>query len=235
MSEKISVIIPTYNEEKTIESTVTKVIEYCEKNFDDYEIIVVDDSKDNSDKILSKYKKVVFLRNEKRMGKGYCVKMGLLMAKFPLVIFLDSDLSTPLSEIKKLVKFSQDFDVVIGSRKLNESKIKVKQNIKRRLAGMCFSFLVKLLAVKGFKDTQCGFKLFRNDAGKRIAKLQRINGFAFDVELLLIAKKLGFRIKEVPITWCDNKDSKVNLLKDSISMLKDLLRIKLNSLRGIYD
>ena len=224
---KISIVIPTYNEEKTIEKTIKEVMKYCNKNFDDYEIIVVDDSKDSSDKILSKYKKVVFLRNKKRMGKGYSIKRGILKATFPTVVFMDSDLSTPLKEIKKLLKFSENFDVVIGSRRMKDSNVEIKQTIKRRFAGFCFSLLVKILVVRGFKDTQCGFKLFKTDVAKKIVKLQKINGFTFDVELLFIAKKLGYKIKEVPVIWYNNNDSKVNFIDDSIKMFIDLIKIRL--------
>lgn len=238
---ELSIVIPAYNEEKRIEKTLVGVIGYCKNNFDKFEIIVVDDcSKDTTSQIVSKYGKnkknnVKILRNEVNKGKGYSVKKGILTAKYPLVLFSDSDLATPINELGKLVGYiNQGYDIVIASRNLKESDIKVKQPFYRQLMGKTFPLLVNLLVLRGIKDTQCGFKLFKTDAAKKIVKLQTLARFSFDVEILYIAKKLSYKIKEAPVVWIDKEGSKVRLIRDSFRMLVDLFRIRWNNVLGKY-
>jgi dolichyl-phosphate beta-glucosyltransferase len=230
-------IIPSYNDKKIIEPTLQKCIKYLSKNFDRYEIIVVDDgSKDGTDKVISKYfgKNVKLLKNEKNKGKGFSVKKGILAAKYPFVLFSDSDLATPIEEVKNLFNFIKEYDVVIASRNMKESDVKTKQCFFRHTIGKTFPKLVNLLVLKGIKDTQCGFKLFKTSKAKRIVSLQTFDRFSFDVEILFIAKKLGYKIKEVPVIWIDKQGSTVNPIKDSIKMLIDLFRIKYNYFSGKY-
>lgn len=225
---EISVVIPAFNEEKRIELTLKKVEQFLSQNFDKYQIIIVDDcSTDNTNKIVSKYKNVQILRNKKNRGKGYSVKRGILNAKYPLVLFSDADLATPIEELGKFMNYIKDFDVVIASRNLKQSI--VKQTSSRKLIGATFSLLVNLIVLRGFKDTQCGFKLFRTDVAKKIVSLQTLNGFSFDVEILFIAKKLGYKIKELPVVWMNKSGSKVKLIKDSIKMLINLFKIRSNN------
>ncbi len=234
---EISVIIPAYNEENRIEPTVKRVIYYLEHNFDKYEIIVVDDcSTDNTHNIVSKYKKnnVKILRNKKNKGKGYSVKRGILDANYSLVLFSDSDLATPIDELGKFMNYIREYDIVIASRNLKDSDLKLKQPLYRQLMGKIFPLLVNLIALRGFKDTQCGFKLFKTNIAKKVVSLQTFDGFSFDVEILFIAKKLGYKIKEAPVVWIDKKGSKVSPIKDSIKMLVDLFKIRYNDLIGKY-
>ena len=234
---EISVIIPAYNEEKRIEPTLKKVINYLDNNFDKYEIIVVDDgSTDNTYKIVSRYKKnnVKILRNEINKGKGYSVKRGILNVKYSLVLFSDSDLATPIEELEKFINYIKTYDIIIASRNLKESDIKIKQPMYRQLMGKTFPLLVNLIALRGFKDTQCGFKLFKTDVAKKIVSLQTFERFSFDVEILFIAKKLRYKIKEAPVIWIDKEGSKVNPIKDSIKMLIDLFKIRYNNLLDKY-
>ena len=234
---EISVVIPAYNEEKRIGTSLKKVIGYLSSNFDKYEIIIVDDgSTDNINKIIAKHKgkNIKVLRNKKNRGKGYSVKRGILNAKYSLVLFSDSDLATPIEELGKFLGYIKHYDIVIASRNLKESRIKVKQPVYRQLMGGFFPLLVNLIALRGFKDTQCGFKLFKTDIAKRIVQLQTFERFSFDVEILFIAKKLGCKIKEAPVAWIDQKGSKVNPIKDSIKMLIDLFKIRHNNLLGKY-
>lgn len=235
---QISVVIPAYNEEKRIEKTLRKVIEYCKKKFARYEIIVVDDcSDDNTRKIALKYKKenVRILKNNINKGKGYSVKRGILEARYDLVLFSDADLATPIEELSKFLEYTgKGHDIVIASRNLKESKIKIEQPFYRQLMGRTFPLLVELLVLRGFKDTQCGFKLFKTAIAKKIVSRQTINGFSFDVELLFIAKKLKLKIKELPVVWIDQKGSKVSPFKDSFRMLADIMRIRVNGLRDVY-
>ena len=235
----ISIVIPAYNEEDRINKTLNKIINYFNKNKYNYEIIVVDDgSTDNTVNVVKTIKntKIIILQNNNNEGKGYSVRKGILKAKYPLVLFSDSDLATPIEELKKFIGYiSNGYDIVIASRNLKGSNIKVEQPIYRQLMGKTFPILVNLIALRGFKDTQCGFKLLKTDAAKKIVKFQTFKKFAFDVELLFIAKKLGYKIKETPVVWIDKKGSKVSPVKDSIKMLIDLFKIRYNDILGKYN
>jgi dolichyl-phosphate beta-glucosyltransferase len=233
----ISIIIPAYNEEKRIDSTIKKILIYSKKRFNKYEIILVDDASiDKTTKIVSKYKKVKILKNKKNKGKGYSIKKGIFNAKYEFILFTDSDLATPIFELEKLIdKINKGYDIVISSRNLKTSKIITKQPIYRQFLGKIFPYLVKLIVISNIKDTQCGFKLFKKDVAVIIAKKQTLNRYCFDVEQLLIAKKMGFKIKEIGVKWIDKKGSKVNIIKDSLQMLIDLFIIKYKSLRGYYN
>jgi dolichyl-phosphate beta-glucosyltransferase len=234
----ISIVIPAYNEEKRIEKSLIKIIRFCKKRFKRYEIIVVNDcSKDGTASILTRFGKdnVRLITNEVNMGKGYSVKRGILNARYPLVLFSDSDLATPIEELGKFINYmKQGFDIVIASRNLRESNIITKQPIYRQLMGKTFPLLVNAITPIKFKDTQCGFKLFRTSLAKRIVKFQTFERFSFDVEILFIAKKLKARIKEAPVTWMDCAGSTVNPMKDSVAMMRDLLRLRINDCQGKY-
>lgn len=202
-----------------------------------YEIIVVDDGSTDStiDVVNSiKNKKIKVLTNKKNMGKGYSVKKGILNAKYPLVLFSDSDLSTPIEELEKFLDHIDDYDIVIASRNMRGSVIKVKQPFYRQWLGKTFPFLVNLIVLDGFNDTQCGFKLYKTDVAKKVVAFQRLHRWSFDVEVLYIAKKMGYKIKEAPVVWIDKKGSKVNPLADGIRMLFDMFRIIFNNLAGRY-
>ncbi len=235
---KISIVIPAYNEEKRIEKSLSEIKKYCENNFQEYEVIVVDDcSNDKTNEIVGRYadSNIKLLKNKLNRGKGYSVKMGMLAAKYPMVLFSDSDLATPINELKNFIDYiEQGYDIVIASRNLCDSDIKVKQPFYRQIMGKFFPFLVNVIALKGFKDTQCGFKLFKTGAAKRINKLQTLERFSFDVEILFIARKLGYKIKEAPVVWIDKEGSKVNPIHDSFKMLIDLFKIRYNDLTGKY-
>lgn len=234
----ISIVIPAYNEEKRIGKSIKQIVKYLDKKKYSYEVIVVDDGAiDNTIDVVKKAgnKYVRIIKNKKNMGKGYSVKTGILNAKYPLVLFSDSDLATPIEELDKFMEYIKNYDIVIASRNLKESDIKVKQPFCRQLMGKTFPLLVNLIALGGFRDTQCGFKLFKTNAAKKIVSLQTFNRFSFDVEILFIAKKLGYKIKEAPVVWIDKEGSKVNPIKDSLEMLTDLFKIRLNNLLGKYE
>ncbi len=234
---EITVVIPTYNEVRNIKKGLTEIIKYCKENFDKYEIIVVDDSDDDTARIARSYsdKNIKVIKNKIRRGKGYSVKQGVLASQYSLVLFCDIDLATPIRELGKMLEYiAEGYDIVIGSRNLENSIIRERQPFHRRFMGKSFASLVKFIAVSGFEDTQCGFKLFKADAAKEIFPLQTISRFSFDVELLFIAKKLGYKIKEVPVTWNNDPDSRVNVIKDTTRMLADLFRIRSNDLLGKY-
>ncbi len=225
----ISIIIPTYNEEKRIKKTLESILTYVQTKKHDYEIIVVNDGSTDKTKdvvLEFKSKKITVLDNPCNRGKGYSVKQGFLAATKEWVLFSDADLSTPIEELETFFRY-KDYDVIIGSRNLSDSLIVVKQPLIRSTLGKIFPFFVRLLVLPGIYDTQCGFKLFKKDAAKKIAELQNIDGFCFDVEQLVIAKKSGFTIKEVPISWHNDERSKIKIVKDSVRMFWDLLRIKI--------
>ena len=231
----LSIIIPVYNEEKRIVSTLEKITFYLNKKKYRYEIIIVDDgSTDRTRECIKKFKKIRINRKRINKGKGYSVREGILMAKGDYMLFSDADLSTPIEELEAFRWHIKKYDVVIASRNLKESDIKQKQPFYRILLGKAFPLLVNLLAVPGIKDTQCGFKLFTKKAVKVIFPKQTIDGFGFDVEILFIAKKSGLRIKELPVVWINDTRSKVSVLRDPLRMLFDVLKIRINSLTGKY-
>jgi dolichyl-phosphate beta-glucosyltransferase len=233
----LSIVIPAYNEEKRIGGTLRQIVKHVTKKRYIYEIIVVDDgSTDATVNVVKKIanNKIKIIKNGANRGKGYSVKRGISCAKYPLVLFSDSDLATPIVELDKFMEFIKKYDVVIASRNLKGSNIKVKQPVYRRAMGKTFPLLVNLIALSGFKDTQCGFKLFRTDKARKIVSLQTFDRFSFDVEILFIAKKLGYKIKEVPVAWIDKEGSTVSPIKDSVRMLVDLFKIRRNDLMGKY-
>ncbi|MBW3014957.1 glycosyltransferase family 2 protein [Candidatus Woesearchaeota archaeon] len=225
----ISIIIPAYNEERRIGKSLRKVIKFLDSKDYDYEVLVVSDgSRDRTIDIVRsfKHKNLRLINYRKNMGKGFSVRRGFYYAKGNLILFSDADLSTPISELDKLMKHIAQYDVVVASRSLKGSNVKVKQPFHRVLFGRLFNLLVQFIALPGIKDSQCGFKLFTREAGKKIFANQRLNGFAFDVEALLLARKMNFKVKEIPVIWIDSEGSKVNALKDAFKMLFDIFKIR---------
>ncbi|MFW6220621.1 MAG: dolichyl-phosphate beta-glucosyltransferase [Nanoarchaeota archaeon] len=235
----LSIVIPVFNEEERIKKSLFEIISYLKnsKIIKNFEIIIVDDnSSDNTFNIVSNFdKKIIVLKNKKNYGKGYSIKKGILNAKYDYILFTDADLATPINEIEKMLIEIKHFDVVIASRNLKNSKIVVKQPFYRQILGNIFPFIVRFILISNIKDTQCGFKLFKRNVARKIFKLQTRYRFSFDVEILFIAKKKGFKIKEIPVKWIDKKGSKVNLLKDSTKMFIDLFKIKYNNYKKKYD
>jgi dolichyl-phosphate beta-glucosyltransferase len=236
----ISVVIPAFNEELRIAGTIQSVHDYLRKRYASYEIVVVDDgSTDATSKIVAALAKernyLRLIRHVVNSGKGFTVKAGIFAASGNIIVMSDADLSTPIEESEKLLSYyEKGVDVVIGSRGLKESDIVGRQPWYRGRMGKIFNLFVRLLVIGDFRDTQCGFKMFRRDVARELFSRCRINHFCFDVEILFIAKKLGFRIKEVPIRWINSPDSKVKIFKDSLRMLIDLIIIRVNSYRGFY-
>ena len=201
----LSVIIPAYNEEARIKNTLEKIHSYLKNQDYTYEIIIVNDgSTDNTwalvNEIAQKIKEVRILKNEKNRGKGFTIKKGFLNAKGKYLLFTDADLSTPIEEVEKLISWlKKGYDIAIGSRALKESHIQIHQPWYRELAGRIFNLFVQAMAVPGIKDTQCDFKCFSRKTAIEICERQKIEKFSFDVEMLYIGRRLGYKIKEVPI------------------------------------
>jgi len=237
MNKSISIVIPAYNEEKRIGLSLIQITKYMDENKYNYEIIIVDDnSTDNTLKIIKNFKsdKIKIIKNIVNRGKGYSVKKGILNSKHPFVLFSDADLATPIEELKKFMELIAKYDIVIASRNLKGSYIKVKQPFYRKFLGKSFPLLVNLIVLNKFEDTQCGFKLFKTNVAKKIVSLQTFDGFSFDVEILFIALKLGFKIKEEPVTWINKDGSKVKLIGDTFKMFFDLFKIRFNNHIGKY-
>jgi dolichyl-phosphate beta-glucosyltransferase len=229
----ISIVIAAYNEEKRISPSLFKIKEYLTGQDMDYEIIVVDDgSTDRTRKIaadlIPDIPHLKVISYETNRGKGYALKTGVLASDGDVVLLTDADLSTPIEELSKLLPLISDgkYDIAIGSRALALSEIIRKQPWWRQSMGKLFNKIVKVLIVDDFRDTQCGFKVFSGDAARNLFSQAQIDRFAYDVEILALAKKKGYRILEVPIRWINSPESKVNPFRDSLQMLCDLLRIR---------
>ena len=228
----LSIIIPAYNEKNRLPRTILETIKWCKSHCPHYEILVVDDgSTDETREICSLFSEydnnLRFIANP-HLGKGAAVRSGMLNAAGAHVLFMDADGATPLDEISKLrAKLDEGYPVVIGSRVAQAlGETVVVTSLHRKLIGRTFAALVNLFGVKGIGDTQCGFKMFQAGVVKDIFSRQKLNGFAFDVEILFLARRLRLEIAEVPVNW-ENKDgSKVNLVFDSMKMLRDILKLK---------
>ena len=240
MVEKLSIVVPAYNEEQRLGPTLDRITSYLAAGSRDWEVLVVDDgSRDGTmalaRKVAEAHPKVRVLTNGRNRGKGFTVKHGVMEASGDAVLFSDADLSSPIEEVEKLLPLLEmGHDVVIGSRDIIGSQIEVPQPLHRRVMGYSFMVLRDWIAVSGFRDTQCGFKLFRTPAAKTVFAQSRVDGFCFDVEILAIAKTLGFRMCEVPVVWRNDERTTVNPIGDPLKMFLDLFRIRFNILRGVY-
>jgi len=232
----LSVVIPAYNEQERLGTTLASITDYLKVQAYDFEIIVVDDgSSDGTVGVAQSFDGVRLLRNKHNMGKGATVTHGMLQATGDYILFTDADGSTPIREVAKVLAAHEDgYDVVIGSRALPDSNIVQYQPLHRILLGKTFNFAVQLLALPGLKDTQCGFKSFTREAAIEVFSRRTIDRWGFDMEILYIARRFGFRVKEVGIEWEDSPASKVNALRDGLKMLGDLVRIRYQDMRGVY-
>lgn len=229
MKPYLSIVIPAYNEADRIETSLQKAVDYLGQKDYEYEIIVADDgSTDDTVAIANNFdNKVKAYALPKNTGKGAAVRLGMLKATGEIRIFTDADFSTPIYEIEKIIySLKNNFDIVIGSRALDYDMVKEHQPFYREFMGKTFNKFVQLMVIKGIKDTQCGFKGFSAAAAEDIFSKTKIDGFSFDVEVLYLAKKAGYRIDEVPVEWYNDDRSKVNPITDSISMLLEIMKIK---------
>ncbi len=230
----LSVVIPAYNEEHRLGPTLARIQQYLSAQSYQSEIIVVDNA--SADRTAEVARKAgVEVIAEPQRGKGAAVRSGMLAARGEYLLFSDADLSTPIEEVERLMEALQaGSDIAIASRALPESKLPVRQPWYRELVGRAGNLLVRALAVRGIVDTQCGFKLYPREIGQRLFGAQRMTGIAFDMEILFLAQRLGLKIAEVPVTWVDNPDTRFSRVWDSLDAIKDLLRIRMNWLRGRY-
>ncbi len=233
-SDVASLVIPAYNERNRIEACLRSVADWVRARPGgwDWEVILVDDgSTDGTHAAAQRLAgelglPLQILRHEKNRGKGCALRAGVLASSGDPVLISDVDLSTPLSEWLKLAERLPTHPIAIGSRALEEDLVRRRQPFYRRLLGKTGNLLVRLLAVPGIRDTQCGFKLFRGDVARDLFRRARVNGFAYDMEILYLARLRGLAIAEVPVLWFNSPDSRVSLLRDALPTLWDLLRLR---------
>jgi glycosyltransferase involved in cell wall biosynthesis len=237
----LSVVIPAYNEGKKLPHTLPKMYDYLKQQSYDWEILVVSDgSKDNTAQVVrdlsSQIENLRLIDNKENNGKGYVVKQGMLAAKGEYRLFTDADNSTSIDHVERMwPEFKKGHDVVIGSRDIEGAKLAVPQPFWRTMIGNTFNLMVQLMCgLWGIPDTQCGFKGFSEKAAVDIFSRTRVSRFAFDPEILVIAKKMDYKIKEVPVTWVNDKRSSVKF-KSMMKMLIDLFEIRLNMIKGLYE
>jgi dolichyl-phosphate beta-glucosyltransferase len=234
------VVVPAYNEERRLLTSLPKISGYLRAHFVRHEILVVDDgSTDATAAVVTAFAQdapaVRLLQLPVNSGKGAAVRAGMLAAAGDLVWLSDADLSTPIEELDNVLRHLRaGVDVVIGSRDLPESQIQRHQNPLRETMGKLFNLIVRLLSGLPYHDTQCGFKCYRRAAARAIFHRARINGFAFDVETLVLARRLGCRTVEMPVRWVNCPQSKVRILRHPAEMVLELLTIRLNEARGRY-
>jgi dolichyl-phosphate beta-glucosyltransferase len=227
----LSVVIPAYNEIARLEPTLRRVIAYCRAQCPLFEIIVVDDGStdgtpDLVERIAAEEAGVKLIALGANRGKGAAVRSGVLAARGREVLFSDADLATPIEELDKLrQRLADGCDIAIGSRAAPGADIRVRQHPMRELMGRTFNLMVRVAALGGIRDTQCGFKLFRRDAAHDLFGRARLDGFAFDVEVLWLARG-RYQVAEVPVVWSHVDDSKVSPGGDAARMFVDLLRIR---------
>ncbi len=229
---ELSIVIPAYDEARRIGRTLDETVSYLEMHYPRFELLVVTDgSRDATAEIVdaraAEEPRLRHLGGMRGRGKGASVRRGVLASRGARVLFMDADLATPLEEIDRfLTLLDEGCDVVIGSRAHRESHIARRQPSYRERMGKTFNGLVRLLLMHDYADTQCGFKAFRRDAADAIFSRLTIERFAFDVEVLLVARDLGLRVCEAPVTWSHVPESKVSPFGDAGRMLLDLLILR---------
>jgi glycosyltransferase involved in cell wall biosynthesis len=236
-----SIVIPAYNEGARLGATLDKVLSYIAQKGCDAEVIVVNDgSRDNTADIVREraghYPALRLVENPGNRGKGYSVRNGMLHAQGRVVVFSDADLSSPIEEVPKLLQaISQGADIAIGSRWLRAELQTQRQPLHRQIFGRIFNVLLRITLGLQFKDTQCGFKAFRRRAVQAIFPLQKIERWGFDPEILFLARKFGFSVKEIPVEWGHSGGARIHPLIDGSRMFMEMLRIRWYDLTGKYE
>lgn len=236
----LSIIVPAYNEEDRIENTLRSISAYLSRRSYLYEVIVVSDgSKDKTvyvvSRLITEFPYIRLIDDKENHGKGWAVRQGMLKAKGNIRLFMDADNSTSIEQVEGMFHyFEEGFDVVIGSRRVIGAVISKHQSWLRENVGQIFNLFVRVLHGIPMKDTQAGFKAFSSAAAEKIFPMQTIWHWVFDVELLVISRQCGLKVKEVPIIWKNDSRSHVKF-RSAAKTLLDLVKVKLNLLSGVYD
>ncbi len=225
----ISVVIPAYNEAERLGSTLERTVDYLSRRGISYEVLVVDDgSRDRTIQVAEAYanRGVRVIRHERNRGKGGAIKTGVLASRGAEVLLSDADASTPIEQLEKLQRRLPEAPVVLGSRAVAGADIRQHQPFYRELMGKTFNLIIRLAGVRGLNDTQCGFKLLEGEVARKIGNELTVDGFAYDVELLWLARRRGHGIGEVGVVWVNSPDSRVDPIRSSLSMLRDVILIR---------
>ncbi len=231
----LSVVIPAYDEEQRLGSTLQRILSYLGTRHETFEVIVVDDgSRDDTAAVAATFPSppVGLVRLPENRGKGAALKTGVLRSRGDWVLLCDADLSTPIEDLETLEARTTEGEVVLGSRATTESKVTKHQPIYRELMGKTFNRILRLLSLVEERDTQCGFKLLRGDVARQLFSELSIERFAFDVELVCLARDQGFGVVEQGVSWEDSPNSRVHPIRDSLSMFWDVLRLRVRRLLG---
>lgn len=232
----LSVVIPAFNEAARLPSTLDRTLAHLRARGGTFAVFVVDDgSTDETAEVVATRRdaEVTLIRLQTNQGKGAAVRRGVLESRGSRVLVSDADLSTPIEELGRLeAVLDEGADIACGSRGLDESNILASQPVYRREMGNAFNVILRLLALTRLHDTQCGFKLFRGPVARDVFARCRLRGFAFDVECLYLAERLGYRVREVPVAWRHVPESRVHIVTDSTRMLRDVLWLRLAAWLG---
>lgn len=228
---RLSIVIPAYNEAGRLPETLERIERFASENGWIAEVIIVDDGSRDETALLADiacrrnplFHLVTYRQNG---GKGYAIRRGVMEATGEAILISDADLSTPLPEAKKLLAHISSADVVIGSRAVDESLVRVRQAWYRQRMGKIYNVLMRTITGLPFQDTQCGFKLLSSPVAKRIFREASVDRFAWDVEMLVLACRFGYTVREVPVEWVNSPDSRVRVVRDSSRMLLDTLRVR---------
>jgi dolichyl-phosphate beta-glucosyltransferase len=227
MTPELTLVVPAYNEARRIGAGLESALRYLERRGATYEILVVDDgSRDETVAVASAYPGVQVLRLPRNRGKGAAVRTGLAASRGAEVLISDADFSTPIEELEKLEGRLTGAELVIGSRATADAEIRERQPFYRELMGKTFNLFIRTFGVRGLRDTQCGFKLLQGEAARVLAQELVIDGFAYDVELIWLAQRRGYRVVEAGVIWANSPDSRVDPIRSSLSMIRDVLRIR---------
>jgi len=240
VNPEYSIVIPAYNESARIGPTLEQVLACVHARSWNAEVLVVNDGSSDSTAAIvegfaAKDPVVRLIQNPGNRGKGYSVRNGMLQTAGEIVMFTDADLSSPMEEADLLfAAIREGADIAIGSRWLEVKRQTLRQPFYRRFFGRCFNLVTRMIMALPFADTQCGFKAFTRQAAQTVFQLQRIERWGFDPEILFIAIKRGFSIREVPVTWGHDERSRISYLKDGLKMLEELVYVRWNALIGAY-